>query len=363
VLLLGAILAPIAATIIQLAVSRDREYGADRSGAALTHDPEGLASALERLDAVSQQLRASRGGMFGRRRRQEPVPAAMAHLYTVNPLGGSAGSLFSTHPPSPSASGGCAASGLCDPGRSAANPNPVPRPRAPPRCRAPSRPSNPSRPMPGTLIGSPLPGALTTTVMDLIFWVVFLTAIGIFLALDLGVFHRDAHVVSTREALGWTALWVSLAVAFGIGVFAWQGSTVGIQWFTGYVVEYSLSVDNVFVFALVFGAFAVPRELQHRVLFWGVLGALMMRLVLILVGAHLIESYHWIIYVFGAFLVFTGLRMAFGGGEEASHPEKNPIVRFAARHMRVLPHFEGQRFLVPTAAGIEIGRASCRERV
>jgi heat shock protein HtpX len=99
ILLLGAILAPIAATIIQLAVSRDREYGADRSGAGLTHDPEGLASALERLDAVSQQLRADRGGMFGRRRREEPVPAAMAHLYTVSPLGGSAGSLFSTHPP------------------------------------------------------------------------------------------------------------------------------------------------------------------------------------------------------------------------------------------------------------------------
>lgn len=98
-LLLGAILAPIAATIIQLAVSRDREYGADRSGAILTHDPEGLASALERLDAVSEQLRATRGGMFGRRRQQQPVPAAMAHLYTVNPLGGSAGSLFSTHPP------------------------------------------------------------------------------------------------------------------------------------------------------------------------------------------------------------------------------------------------------------------------
>jgi tellurite resistance protein TerC len=187
--------------------------------------------------------------------------------------------------------------------------------------------------------------------MDLIFWIVFLAAIGVFLALDLGVFHRDAHVVSTREALGWTALWVSLAVAFGIGVFIWQGSTVGIQWFTGYVVEYSLSVDNVFVFALVFAAFAVPRELQHRVLFWGVLGALVMRLSLILVGAHLIESYHWIIYLFGAFLVFTGLRMAMSGGEEASHPESNPIVRFATRHMRVLPHFEGQRFVVPTAAG------------
>ncbi len=188
--------------------------------------------------------------------------------------------------------------------------------------------------------------------MDLIFWVAFLVAIGVFLALDLGVFHRDAHIVSTREALGWTALWVTLAIAFGIGVTIWQGSHVGIQWFTGYVVEYSLSVDNVFVFALVFGAFAVPRELQHRVLFWGVLGALVMRLSLILVGAHLIETYHWILYVFGAFLVFTGLKMAVSGGEAASHPERNPIVRFATRHLRVVPRFEGQRFLVPTAAGI-----------
>jgi tellurite resistance protein TerC len=187
--------------------------------------------------------------------------------------------------------------------------------------------------------------------MDLIFWVVFLAAIGIFLALDLGVFHRDAHVVTTREALGWTALWVSLAIAFGIGVFIWQGSTVGIQWFTGYVVEYSLSVDNVFVFALVFASFAVPRELQHRVLFWGVLGALVMRLVLILVGAHLIESYHWIIYVFGAFLVFTGIRMATHGGDTVSDPSRNPIVRFASRHMRLVPHFEGQKFFVPTAVG------------
>jgi tellurite resistance protein TerC len=187
--------------------------------------------------------------------------------------------------------------------------------------------------------------------MDLIFWVVFLAAIGVFLALDLGVFNRHAHVISTREALGWTALWVSLAVAFGVGVFLWQGSTVGIQWFTGYVVEYSLSVDNVFVFALVFGAFAVPRELQHRVLFWGVLGALVMRLVLILVGAHLIESYHWIIYVFGAFLVFTGIRMAIAGGETVSHPERNPIVRVATRHLRVVSDFHGQRFLVRTSVG------------
>jgi tellurite resistance protein TerC len=188
--------------------------------------------------------------------------------------------------------------------------------------------------------------------MDLLFWVVFLVAIGVFLALDLGVFHRSAHVVSPREALGWTAVWVSLAIAFGIGVSVWQGSHVGIQWFTGYLVEYSLSVDNVFVFALVFGAFAVPRALQHRVLFWGVLGALVMRLALILVGAHLIETYSWIIYVFGLFLVVTGIRMALQSDDKESHPENNPIVRFAARHIRVEPRFHGQRFLVPTVAGL-----------
>jgi tellurite resistance protein TerC len=187
--------------------------------------------------------------------------------------------------------------------------------------------------------------------MDLIFWIAFLAFIGFFLALDLGVFHKSAHIVAPREALAWTAVWVSLAVAFGIGVFVWKGSDVGVQWFTGYAIEYSLSVDNVFVFALVFGAFAVPRELQHRVLFWGVVGALVMRFALILVGASLIDEYHWIIYVFGAFLVFTGVRMALRSNQHEAHPEKNPIVRFAQRHMRVVPEFDGQRFFTPTAAG------------
>jgi tellurite resistance protein TerC len=187
--------------------------------------------------------------------------------------------------------------------------------------------------------------------MDLIFWVAFLLFIGFFLALDLGVFHKSAHVVPPREALAWTTVWVSLAIVFGIGVFIWRGPEVGIQWFTGYVIEYSLSVDNVFVFALVFAAFAVPRELQHRVLFWGVVGALVMRFALILVGASLIEEYHWIIYVFGAFLVFTGVRMAFQGTDHEPHPENNPIVRFAKRHMRVVSEFHGQRFFIPSAAG------------
>ena len=187
--------------------------------------------------------------------------------------------------------------------------------------------------------------------MDLIFWAAFLLFIGFFLALDLGVFHKSAHIVLPREALAWTTVWVSLAILFGIGVFIWRGSEVGIQWFTGYVIEYSLSVDNVFVFALVFAAFAVPRELQHRVLFWGVVGALVMRFGLILVGASLIESYHWVIYIFGAFLVFTGLRMLRVSSEHAAHPENNPIVRFAMRHMRVVSEFHGQKFFIPTAAG------------
>ncbi|MFN8620703.1 MAG: TerC family protein [Chloroflexota bacterium] len=188
--------------------------------------------------------------------------------------------------------------------------------------------------------------------MDLLFWIGFLAFIGIFLALDLGVFHRSAHVVSPREAAGWTAVWVTLAVAFGVGVLLWKGTETGIAWFTGYVIEYSLSVDNVFVFALIFGAFAVPRELQHRVLFWGVVGALVMRFALILAGAHLIESYHWIIYVFGAFLVFTGLRMAFAGGGHEPHPERNIVVRTARRVVPVVPEYHGQHFLVRTAVGL-----------
>ena len=187
--------------------------------------------------------------------------------------------------------------------------------------------------------------------MDLVFWVAFLVFIGIFLALDLGVFHKDAHVVPPREALAWTAVWVTLAIVFGLAVFVWRGADVGIAWFTGYVIEYSLSVDNVFVFALVFAAFAVPRELQHRVLFWGVLGALVMRFVLILVGASLIEQYHWIIYVFGAFLVFTGVRMALQSDDHEPHPENNPIVRFAKSHLRVVSEFHGQRFFIPSAVG------------
>jgi len=172
------------------------------------------------------------------------------------------------------------------------------------------------------------------------------------LALDLGIFHRKAHVVGAREALGWTTVWVTLAVLFGFAVFVARGAETAVEYFTGYVIEYSLSVDNVFVFTLIFAAFAVPRHLQHRVLFWGIVGALVMRLLMILAGASLIAQYHWVLYLFGAFLVFTGIRMLVARGEHESHPENNVLVRFARRHMRVTEDFHGQAFFVRTAAGL-----------
>ena len=174
------------------------------------------------------------------------------------------------------------------------------------------------------------------------------------LSLDLGVFHRKAHVVGAREALAWSIVWVTLAVVFGIAIALVRGGETAIEYFTGYVIEKSLSVDNVFVFTLIFAAFAVPRHLQHRVLFWGVVGALVMRLIMILAGAALIEQYHWVLYLFGAFLVFTGIRMLIARGEVEAHPENNVLVRFARRHVRVTDDFHGQSFFVRTAAGLAV---------
>jgi tellurite resistance protein TerC len=171
------------------------------------------------------------------------------------------------------------------------------------------------------------------------------------LALDLGVFHRQAHVVGAREAFAWTVVWVTLAALFGIGIFLVRGGETAVEYFTGYVIEYSLSVDNVFVFTLIFAAFAVPRTLQHRVLFWGIVGALVMRLLMILAGATLIAQYDWVLYAFGAFLVFTGLRMLVARVEHEPHPENNVLVRFARRHLRVTDGFHGQAFFVRMAGG------------
>ena len=180
----------------------------------------------------------------------------------------------------------------------------------------------------------------------------FTVFIVVALALDLGVFHRDAHVVGAREALAWTTVWVTLAVLFGIAVGLVRGGETAIAYFTGYVIEYSLSVDNVFVFTLIFAAFAVPRQLQHRVLFWGIVGALVMRLMMIVAGPSLIAQYHWVLYVFGAFLVVTGIRMLIARGEVEAHPENNVLVRFARRHVRITDDFHGQSFFIRTSAGM-----------
>ncbi len=178
-------------------------------------------------------------------------------------------------------------------------------------------------------------------------WIGFNLFILLLLALDLGVFHRKAHVVSLQEAGLWSAAWVALALVFNAGVWWLRGPEPAIQFFTGYLIEKSLSVDNLFVFALLFGYFAVPAAYQHRVLFWGILGALVLRAGFILGGAALLDRFHWVIYVFGVFLILTGIRMALHRGADL-HPEKNPVLRLAQRW-------------IPVTAGYREGRLFVRE--
>src|SRR5437016_1983423 len=165
------------------------------------------------------------------------------------------------------------------------------------------------------------------------------------LALDLGVFHRRIHTVKYREALIWSALWVALAAIFAVVIYFWHGRTPSLEFVTGYVIELSLSVDNLFVFLLIFRYFQVPPGHQHKVLFWGILGALIMRAVFIAAGVGLIQRFHWIVYVFGAFLVCSGIKL-FRQGEAEIHPEKNPVLRLFRRWVPVTKDYEGDKFFV-----------------
>ena len=180
---------------------------------------------------------------------------------------------------------------------------------------------------------------------DIMIWVAFNIFVLIMLALDLGVFHRRQHVVGVREALLWSALWIALAMVFNVGLYIYEGQEVALMFFTGYLLEKSLSVDNLFVFLLIFTYFGVPRLYQHKVLFWGILGALIMRATMIAVGVTLIHHFHWILYVFGAFLIFTGARMAMQGDEEI-HPDRNPVVRLFTRFFPVATSYHESRFFV-----------------
>jgi tellurite resistance protein TerC len=165
------------------------------------------------------------------------------------------------------------------------------------------------------------------------------------LALDLGVFHRRAHVVSLREAAAWSAVWITLSLLFNLGVWFWRGPVPGLEFLTGYILEKSLSMDNVFVFAVIFAYMAVPAADQHKVLYWGVLGALVMRAAFIAAGVALISRFNWILYIFGAFLVFTGVRL-FRHEHTEVHPERNPVVRLARRLFPVTKNYEGAAFFV-----------------
>lgn len=174
-------------------------------------------------------------------------------------------------------------------------------------------------------------------------WIGFSVFIVLMLSLDLGLLNRKAHTIRYREAATWTAVWVTLAMSFAGLVFWYQGTTRGLEFLTGYLIELSLSVDNLFVFLLIFSYFKVPAKYQHRVLFWGVLGALIMRLTMIFIGAALIDRFHWIIYIFGAFLIYTGIKM-FRQDQLDIEPEDNPAVQLVTRYVPITRHYEEQKF-------------------
>ena len=176
-------------------------------------------------------------------------------------------------------------------------------------------------------------------------WILFTLFIVVMLAIDLGIFNRKSHEVSVKEALAWSGVWVALALAFNAGVYFWQGQEVAVQFFTGYVVEKSLSIDNIFVFLQVFAYFSVPAKYQHKILFWGVLGAIVMRAIFIFAGVALMREFHWIIYVFGVFLVITGIKMALQKDKEI-HPEKNPLLKLLKRFIPLTSDYEGGHFFV-----------------
>src|SRR4030043_491496 len=182
----------------------------------------------------------------------------------------------------------------------------------------------------------------------IVLWVAFNIFVLGMLALDLGIFHRKAHVIKIKEALVWSAVWITLALLFNLGIYFWRGPETALEFLTGYLIEKSLSVDNIFVFLLIFSYFGVPPLYQHKVLFWGILGALIMRAVFIAAGVALIEKFHWIVYVFGAFLILTGIRMALQKDRKIN-PEKNPVLRLFRRWVPVTEDYVEDRFFAKRA--------------
>jgi tellurite resistance protein TerC len=176
-------------------------------------------------------------------------------------------------------------------------------------------------------------------------WAGFIAFVFAMLAIDLGIFHRKAHQVSLREAGIWSAVWVSLALLFNLGVYHWFGAERGLEFAAGYLIEKALAVDNIFVFYAIFAYFAVPSAYQHRVLFWGILGALVMRAIFIFAGAALLQQFHWTMYLFGGVLVATAVKLFFMG-DDGVEPQKNAVYRLFQRFVRSVPEYHGSRFTV-----------------
>jgi tellurite resistance protein TerC len=179
-------------------------------------------------------------------------------------------------------------------------------------------------------------------------WIAFNAFVLVMLAIDLGIFHRQSHTVTLKEALVWSGVWITLALLFNLGVYAWYGPEPALAFLTGYLIEKALSVDNIFVFLLIFSYFKVPARYQHKVLFWGILGALVMRALFIFAGISLLQQLHWLIYVFGALLIFTGIKMVTEKDKEI-HPEKNPALKLFRRFMPVTEDYQADHFFVKQA--------------
>ena len=177
-------------------------------------------------------------------------------------------------------------------------------------------------------------------------WIGFNVAVLAILALDLGVLHRRSSKVSVKEAATWSAVWIALSLCFALAVYRTMGKESGLEFLTGYLIEYALSVDNIFVFVLIFSYFNVPEKYQHRVLFWGIIGALVLRGVMIVAGSALVTRFAWTLYIFGAFLVFTGVRMALQKDDSAYNPERDPVLRLARRLIPVTREYSGDKFFV-----------------
>jgi tellurite resistance protein TerC len=176
-------------------------------------------------------------------------------------------------------------------------------------------------------------------------WIFFNIFVLVAVALDLGVFHRRPHKIGLREAALWSGLWAGLSIVFGVGVYWYLGRQPALEFFTGYLIEKALSIDNLFLFLVIFSAFSVDERVQHRLLAWGVLGALVMRGVMIALGAALVERFAWVMYIFGAFLIYGGIHMLFAKSEN-THPEQNKIFKFASQHLRVTHKYHGEHFFV-----------------